>query len=279
MILRRALTLHILVALVHGGVASATPVFNPANGHHYELIEDAVQWTDARALAEARTHNGSPGYLATLTSFAENQFVIDALGRTTPGFAWIGGSDADAEGAWRWVTGPEAGIRFSQERTPVAPFNFAPWGVREPNNFGAGEHFAGVQLGPATFDQTQQGQWGDASGTLNFIGYLVEYGAAPVGDYNGSGQVDQGDLDLVLQHWGAPGDPLPIGWVQYVPGAAVEQSDLDSVLGNWGETAVPTLRGATSVPEPLAGVALMLAWYLAFTRSVRTRVGSARFRG
>ncbi len=70
------------------------------------------------------------------------------------------------------------------------------------------------------------------------------------GDYNGSGQVEQGDLDLVLQNWGTgtfTGDPAAL------PGGAfdgtVDQNELDKVLQNWGATSAPSLDAAL-VPEP-----------------------------
>jgi hypothetical protein len=59
------------------------------------------------------------------------------------------------------------------------------------------------------------------------------------GDYNGSGLVEQGDLDLALGNWGAPAIPPPAGWVQDAPeGSLVDQGEIDKVLGRWGEQQV-----------------------------------------
>ena len=80
----------------------------------------------ARANAEARTYLGKTGYLATITSQAENDFIAQVLAAD----AWIGAADEytlindatgtttypdqwSAEGNWYWVTGPEAGTLFS----------------------------------------------------------------------------------------------------------------------------------------------------------------------
>ncbi len=75
------------------------------------------------------------------------------------------------------------------------------------------------------------------------------------GDYNGNGQVEQGDLDLVLQNWGDATPPVPDGWINDLPDGAIEQAELDRVLQNWGSTQAPALAPA-SLPEP-AGAAVL----------------------
>ncbi len=82
--------------------------------------------------------------------------------------------------------------------------------------------------------------------------------AGIVGDYNNSGQVEQGDLDLVLQNWGLDTDVagVPAGWLNDLPSGQIEQTELDRVLQNWGNTASPVEHPA-SVPEPaVLGVVL-----------------------
>ncbi|MEM8784214.1 MAG: family 16 glycosylhydrolase [Planctomycetota bacterium] len=88
---------------------------------------------------------------------------------------------------------------------------------------------------------------------------LIEAAAALgiIGDYDDSGQVEQGDLNLVLNNWGqaAPFDPNgdPFATVN------VDQEELNRVLNNWGSTTAPSFEGA-AVPEPgalaVAGLAL-----------------------
>jgi glucose/arabinose dehydrogenase len=69
------------------------------------------------------------------------------------------------------------------------------------------------------------------------------------GDYNGSGQVEQADLDLVLLHWGADAATPPAGWTIDLPEGAIDQDELDRVLLNWGRgPADPSY--ASAVPEP-----------------------------
>jgi serpin B len=56
-----------------------------------------------------------------------------------------------------------------------------------------------------------------------------------VGDYDNSGVVDQGDLDLVLAYWGADAATLPARWMIDRPLGQVSQQALDAVLLNWGK--------------------------------------------
>lgn len=68
------------------------------------------------------------------------------------------------------------------------------------------------------------------------------------GDYNNSGLVEQGDLDLVLLNWGADAAPVPAGWINHLPLGTIDQNELDAVLLHWGDQGAAT--AAASVPEP-----------------------------
>lgn len=68
------------------------------------------------------------------------------------------------------------------------------------------------------------------------------------GDYNASGTVEQGDLDLVLLNWGTDAGMPPAGWIAHLPAGTVDQGELDGVLLNWGATSTG-VRSST-VPEP-----------------------------
>ncbi|MEM7576931.1 MAG: hypothetical protein AAF328_05580 [Planctomycetota bacterium] len=79
-----------------------------------------------------------------------------------------------------------------------------------------------------------------------------------VGDYDNSGQVEQGDLNLVLNNWGGPRTFLDPSGLAFTDDA-VNQEELNRVLNNWGSSATPDLTGI-NVPEPAAAtVALGLA--------------------
>ncbi len=93
------------------------------------------------------------------------------------------------------------------------------------------------------------------------------------GDYNASGQVEQGDLDLVLQNWGRDtvANGIPTGWTNDLPDGLIDQSELDGVLLNWGGTASPDFSGASNVPEP--GALVWSGLLLGLIRRPRYRVG------
>ncbi|PQJ80263.1 T9SS type B sorting domain-containing protein [Polaribacter porphyrae] len=146
----------------------------PLTGHFYEFVERPnILWTQARVEAETRTYFGRKGYLATLTSQEEADFV----GKQASGAGWIGGSDQETEGEWKWVTGPEAGTIFWRGQISGTTPNFAFWNRGEPNNFNDEDYAHITDPDVGIF-----GSWNDLpneGGTGLFIpkGYLVEYGA------------------------------------------------------------------------------------------------------
>ncbi len=93
-----------------------------------------------------------------------------------------------------------------------------------------------------------------------FIAAATAIDDAVAGDYDSSGQVGQGDLDIVLQNWGTgtfTGDEAALVGGGPFDGR-IDQNELDGVLQNWGNTAAPGFTGA-AVPEPAAATAALLA--------------------
>jgi hypothetical protein len=142
------------------------------NGHVYEAVwvADGIDWFSARGQAEARG-----GYLATITSAAENDVVFSLvaldsrfwfnMGADTRG-PWLGGYQADGSsepgGGWTWVSGE--------------PFSYQNWAVGEPNNYDPTEgylHFLGK--GNDTFANT----WNDLYPDGGPHGFIVEYVPEP----------------------------------------------------------------------------------------------------
>jgi hypothetical protein len=139
------------------------------NGHWYEpvRVEAGISWNDAKSAAEARG-----GYLVTITSGAENAFVLDLIQSPTlwlPSFdtlankvyyngPLIGGyqepGSVEPDGGWTWVNGEGA----------VAS-GYSNWLPSQPDNNG------GLQQVLRFYNQSDgnvpppaSGLWDDASG-------------------------------------------------------------------------------------------------------------------
>ncbi|WP_397444486.1 T9SS type B sorting domain-containing protein [Polaribacter sp. R77954] len=147
----------------------------PKTDHFYEFVEQQnITWSSARTAAENRTYFGRKGYLATLTSQEEADFA----GKQASGAGWIGASDEENEGEWKWMTGPEAGITFWRGNTNNTTNGFSNWNVGEPNNEEGNEHYAHV-TDPSV---GSIGSWNDlpnVGGTdSRYVpkGYIVAYG-------------------------------------------------------------------------------------------------------
>ena len=160
---------------VSASVVSGSVVQSGVTQSFYEYVPSAkITWDAARTAAATRTYGGVQGYLVTITSSAENTFVKDRIevGGVPATNVWIGASDADEEGVWRWVTGPEGvngGTVFWRSGTGTVTYD--SWAGSEPNNSGGNEHAAVTNWG------TANGTWNDLRGTnSNSVkGYVVEY--------------------------------------------------------------------------------------------------------
>ena len=160
--------------------------FNPDNGHYYEFVSSSgITWDQAKIDAESRTLYGLNGYLVTITSDSENTLITSMAG----GNGWIGASDADSEGIWKWVTGPEAGTQFwlgdtnagtSSTLNYGSSYNnqYANWASGEPNNSDSTR--GGEDVAHFYYSGTNAGKWNDfaANNTSAIAGYIVEYGGA-----------------------------------------------------------------------------------------------------
>ena len=170
---------------------AGTVYYNPLTEHYYEYVAGNTTWTNAYTVSSTKSYFGRAGYLATILSEAENNFIWKLMSSD----AWFGASDdygyintakgstvyasqSAAEGKWHWVTGPEKGQNFSNGNTPSTTLvsgMYHKWAGGEPN--GTSEAFG-------QFYSSNNGQWNDlANSTLG--GYICEYGDMP-GDLTSS---------------------------------------------------------------------------------------------
>ena len=143
-------------------------VFFAGTGNLYEYIAFTGTWQEAEAHAQTLTRYGATGYLTTITSAEENNFVSARL----EGAGWMGASDVDTEGDWKWVTGPEAGTSFwsGAEDGSAVGGAYENWNSGEPNDFTTGEDCGQFLAGAS-------GQWNDLPCTgIDLAGYVAEFG-------------------------------------------------------------------------------------------------------
>jgi hypothetical protein len=115
--------------------ADSGVIMDPSTGHTYQRIDTETDWDAAQAACEV-----SGGYLATLTSQAENDFVYNSLGVDNWDF-WLGATDGGVD-VWAWVTDPEE------------PWSYTNWGTGQPNNYGGPQ-------GCLSFWYREPGKWND----------------------------------------------------------------------------------------------------------------------
>ena len=160
------------------GAAWAAPIQWLGNGHWYEVVTAAgfpdtgLTWDQARLAAEA-----AGGYLATITSAAENNFVYITVGANDPQYwildgagnsqgPYLGGyqpgpppqPEADPSVGWAWVTGE--------------PWNYTCWAVGEANNYNSNEHYLQYFYDPT---YPQEPAWNDIPMYDGVLAYVVEY--------------------------------------------------------------------------------------------------------
>lgn len=118
-------------------------------GHKYLVFFKPTTWHLAREQCEELG-----GHLIRIESAQEQQFIERLLKTLKPPteWVWIGGSDADDEGKWRFGNGK--------------PIKFAKWVKGEPNNIRGVEHSAQIYV--------VNGLWYDGIGTARHE-YICEW--------------------------------------------------------------------------------------------------------
>ena len=130
------------------------------NGHWYGLMLTAQSWDEARNQAQSFRYNGKFGHLATVTSEAENDFIVNNVITEETEVAdvnfscaryWLGGI---AFGNFEWITGE--------------PFEYTNWAEGYPVDVDTVEAIA--MAGPLCSSPPYVGQWISRSPACD-IGY------------------------------------------------------------------------------------------------------------
>lgn len=136
----------------------SNPVQTGATPKQYALVTGSFTWDEARVDAHSKG-----GQLATVKSASDLDAIKPILAGNT---AWLGASDAETEGQWKWVDG--------------TAMDYSNWASGEPNNGGGDEDALQIYSSPL-------GKWNDFPGEAPMSAYVIEYPAksGKGGDYEG----------------------------------------------------------------------------------------------
>ena len=144
------------------------------DGRFYQVVvADGISWDAAKAAAEALQHDGVLGQLATINSFAEDEYV-HCLIQATPGATgeqgWIGGFQAsgasEPAAGWQWNNGELI------DPLNTTGLNYTNWQANQPNDDPSPS--SNVKHLGASLDGNFG--WNDEAKLNNIGAYVVEFG-------------------------------------------------------------------------------------------------------
>ncbi len=104
-----------LLGLVDLAHADSVPTKWIGNGHYYQSFDSTLKtWFDAQTACQQQG-----AHLATVTSAAENAYILTNFVVGNASYTWIGASDSTKEGTYTWVNGEK--------------WNYTNWGSLNSN--------------------------------------------------------------------------------------------------------------------------------------------------
>lgn len=174
------------------------------NGHYYKVFDIGDFCISAQSYCES-----AGGYLCTITSQEEQNFVLSLLSDSGKNVYWLGGTKTANQ--WGWITGED--------------FSYTNWGPNEPNNMEGSENY--LQFYAKDYRQKIAGDWNDASNvgaeyasdfySVSNTGFICEWGSFVVNSHkyafvNSSPIHSDTDQDGFVDAL----DPTPINPVHFI---------------------------------------------------------------
>jgi hypothetical protein len=154
--------------------ATVNPIgffYNGVNGHFYRPLTataDRTTYTNARSRSLATTFKGQQGYLVTITSTSEEEFIRVNVPATN---VWFAATDEVIDGRWVIDAGPEKGTLMKTQNGQTngnIQGVYNNWCPGEPNGSNGSENYAVAKWNGAAC-------WNDLSNNWNNP-YVIEYG-------------------------------------------------------------------------------------------------------
>lgn len=246
--------------------------YNPINGHYYKYVSTSQQAPAAITAAESDVLYGVKGYLATVTTPQEQEFIYANISGTN---LWLGGTDDNnlintrcgtsypannqPDGHWTWVTGPEACTQFQEGNTS----DYMKWVHKDTNAFlnktdankanARYENWCGGNPSPYTLvvpGLNGRGGSGEPNGSNGGENYIVDkWGGSPC--WNDLSTQSTGSIYEYSENWGTGPNArgsFTDGVASAEVSALVDNSPKDLVVSRSGTGAV-----SVSWTAPLTG--------------------------
>ena len=119
--------------------------------HYYQFFDEKITWKEAKQKCEELG-----GHLATITSKEEQEFITSCSQHNINTKYWLGATDEETEGEWKWVT---------EEK-----FEYSNWNRTQPDNKNGVEHYLVLNEKLWNFG------WNDSENTNDGLtGYICEW--------------------------------------------------------------------------------------------------------
>ncbi|MDR2712674.1 MAG: InlB B-repeat-containing protein [Clostridiales bacterium] len=243
------------IVLSYTEPAESSSAIKTFKGHSYLRIDEPMPWHDAKAYCESLG-----GHLATITSQEEQSFIEGLITDTTKMFYFLGGTDEEKEGEWKWVTGEEWG--------------YTNWFPGMPDNCSGIDFAEQDYLAIGSGMQHNNPAWG------KFLWQDIEAFGDSAGDYigNNSGFICEWDnLDVIPNRFSIELEPIT---VKVNPSRVLGKINLDKPAYNVHEDVQisitahsfieppKTLTGTVEITDPAGDRVVLLDGNLEFDNEI-----------